>query len=112
MTLEEPSADELAQRLVSMEKKYTEIIKLMEERYRHDVQNILKRINDDPVVNCSSCGKDIILVPYTYWNVQDTDVKCKDCGALLRITLKEGELTKSTLVEPGQSDRRSGLKGT
>jgi DNA-directed RNA polymerase subunit RPC12/RpoP len=94
-----------------MEKRYNDIIKHMKERYKHDVENILKGINDDLTVQCSSCGFDIILMPYTYWNVQDTDIKCKECGALMRITLEQGELKKSTLVEPGRSDP-SGIKGT
>jgi DNA-directed RNA polymerase subunit RPC12/RpoP len=108
---QEPSKEELTSRLEYMEKKYNDIIMAMEKRHKEDIQNILKHINEDPTVQCSSCGSNIILMPTTYWNVQDTDIKCKECGALMRITLERGELKKSTLVEPGKSDRRSGLKG-
>jgi hypothetical protein len=107
---QQTSIEELQEQLVIMERRYNDVIMQMEKRYKEDVQNILKHIKDDPIVQCS-CGFDIILMPYTYWNVQDTDIKCKECGALMKITLEKGKLRKSELVEPGKSDRRSGLKG-
>jgi hypothetical protein len=60
----------------------------------------------NPVVICTSCGCDIKLDPIAYWNVEDTDIKCKECGALMRITLQNGDLNKSQLIKPGESDRK------
>jgi hypothetical protein len=49
---------------------------------------------------------DIKLDPIAYMNVEDTDIKCKECGALIRITLQNGELKKSQLMKAGESDRK------
>jgi predicted nucleic acid-binding Zn ribbon protein len=93
--VEEPKKEELQEKIENMEKRYDEIIEKMRERYSQDLANILKHMKDDPVVICASCGSDIKLDPVAYWNVEDTDIKCKECGALMRITLEEGELKKS-----------------
>jgi hypothetical protein len=49
---------------------------------------------------------DIKLDPIAYMNVEDTDIKCKECGALIRITLQNGELKKSQLMKAAESDRK------
>jgi hypothetical protein len=53
-----------------------------------------------PEINCSECGKTISLLATTYWNVENADIKCGSCNAILTITLDKGELKKIRTREP------------
>ena len=101
--LQEPTTEELSERLVYMEKRYEEIIQTLEERHKQKIQEILKHVKDDPEVKCLECGESINLPPFTYWNVQDADVRCKNCKALMTITLERGELKKCRIRDPATS---------
>lgn len=104
--VEEPTKEELQETTENMEKLYGEsFAERMQERYGQH-EDILKHANDYPTVLCASCGCTIKLDPVGYWNVEDTDIKCKECGALMRITLENGELKRSQLMKDDEPDRK------
>jgi DNA-directed RNA polymerase subunit RPC12/RpoP len=39
-------------------------------------------------IQCPECTKIIFLDAFTYWNIEDTGIKCTKCKAKLTITLK------------------------
>jgi hypothetical protein len=86
-----------------MEKRYEDIIHTIEARHQRQIADIMSRVNDDPNLKCLECGESIFLSPYTYWNVKDTDVRCKNCKALLTISLENGELKKCRVRDPATS---------
>jgi phage FluMu protein Com len=40
-------------------------------------------------IYCKKCGEYRYLTPHAFWNVNDLNVKCKDCGTINIITLEE-----------------------
>jgi hypothetical protein len=40
------------------------------------------------------CGEYRYLTPHAFWNVNNLNVKCKDCGTINVITIENGELKK------------------
>jgi uncharacterized Zn finger protein len=45
-------------------------------------------------IYCKKCGEYRYLTPHAFWNVNDLNVKCKDCGTINTITVENGELKK------------------
>jgi hypothetical protein len=45
-----------------------------------------------PEVQRRECGDNIRLEPLTYWNIENEDIKCKNCHAIITITLEGGKL--------------------
>jgi uncharacterized Zn finger protein len=45
---------------------------------------------------CKKCGEYRYLTPHAFWNVNDLNVKCKDCGTISTITIENGELRKQS----------------
>jgi hypothetical protein len=45
-------------------------------------------------IYCKKCGEYRYLTPHAFWNVNDLNVKCKDCGTINIITIENGELRK------------------
>jgi hypothetical protein len=46
------------------------------------------------VIFCKEYQEYIYLNPHPFWNVNDLDVKCKNCDTINTITLENGELRK------------------
>jgi RNase P subunit RPR2 len=46
------------------------------------------------VIYCKKCGEYRYLTPHAFWNVNDLNVKCKDCGTINIITIENGEIRK------------------
>ena len=46
-------------------------------------------------IYCKKCGEYRYLTPHAFWNVNDLNVKCKDCGTINIITIEMGELKKN-----------------
>lgn len=51
-------------------------------------------------LNCSQCGNSLELSD-SYNNVQETDINCKRCGAILTIWTEGGIIRRVTLKERG-----------
>jgi hypothetical protein len=47
-----------------------------------------------PVIFCKECKESIYLTPHAFWNISDFDAKCEKCGAIITITMENGELRK------------------
>jgi RNase P subunit RPR2 len=45
-------------------------------------------------IYCKKCGEYRYLTPHAFWNVNNLNVKCKDCGTINIITIENGELKK------------------
>ncbi|MFY9566426.1 MAG: hypothetical protein WAQ29_08755 [Nitrososphaeraceae archaeon] len=45
-------------------------------------------------IYCKKCGEYRYLTPHAFWNVNDLNVKCKDCGTINTVTIENGELKK------------------
>jgi hypothetical protein len=46
------------------------------------------------VYSCKKCGELNYLTPIAFWNVDDLNLKCKDCGTINTVTIENGELKK------------------
>ena len=102
--LRKPSVEELGIILETIEKRCEERVRKIEDRHLRDIEIIIDRARQDPTINCVDCGKNVYLSPMTYWNIEDSDVKCTNCKAILTITLKDGELKKINLKKAGSSN--------
>jgi ribosomal protein S27E len=58
-----------------------------------------------PEVHCRECGENITLDHLTYWDIENEDIKCKNCGAIITITLEGGKLKGSRTREPPTTTR-------
>ncbi len=56
-----------------------------------------------PYVNCPQCSFINALDAFTYWDIEDTDIRCQKCAAVLTLTLKGGQLKKLRVKEPATS---------
>ena len=46
------------------------------------------------LIHCKKCGEYRYLTSHAFWNVNDLNLKCKDCGTINIITIENGELKK------------------
>ena len=51
-----------------------------------------------PTIICPKCGKPFYLDPFTYWNYSG-DVKCTNCGAVMAVEIKEGQLLSTPILK-------------
>jgi rubrerythrin len=100
MTLAQDTVDDLREKMNTLEKKYQEILRTMEEHHREQLKKVIKHANIDPIIICLQCGKSIYLDSYTYWNVEDTDIRCQFCKALMAVTTEDGQIKKTRLRDP------------
>lgn len=97
MTLAQDTVDDMREKMKVLEKKYQEILKTMEYQHREQLKKVMKHVNIDPFVICLECGKSIYLDSYTYWNVEDSDIRCQFCKAINVITTQDGQIKKTRL---------------
>jgi hypothetical protein len=46
------------------------------------------------VYSWKKCEEYRYLTPHAFWNVNDLNLRCKDCGTINIITIENGELKK------------------
>ena len=47
-------------------------------------------------IYCKKCGEYRYLTPHAFWNVNDLNLRCKDCGTINIIMIENGEPKKQT----------------
>jgi hypothetical protein len=52
------------------------------------------------LIRCPECAANTELGT-SYYNVEDTEVRCSGCKARLTVTLKDGEIKRLETKEPG-----------
>ena len=52
------------------------------------------------LIRCPECGANTDLGA-SYYNIEDAEVKCSGCKAILTVTLKNGEIKRLETKEPG-----------
>ena len=55
-------------------------------------------------IQCPECGGITVLDILTYWDIEDTDVKCSQCKTRLTITVQKGQLKKLQTRKPAASE--------
>ena len=70
----------------------------MEYQHREQLREVMEYVKIDPFVICLECGRFLYIDSCTYWNVEDSHIRCQFCKALIAVTTEEGQIKKMRLI--------------